>query len=445
MKTDIFKNLLDLPKFSLTSSTVKIAITGLSRAGKTVFITSLIDQLLYQDKILSVTVLHSPFKTSIKPPLVNAKRFDYYTLIHQLKYEHQWTKGTDEITHTVLEIQTKSRFAIINNSSFKIELIDYPGEWLLDLALLNIEYTEWSKKTIQWLRTINDDLTKKFLNTLDSLQENVSGPDVEMRLHNEYKSLLLHLKKNHYSQITPGRFIMPSDLANDPMLVFAPLPTNASIKMQKIFQKKYNKYIKDVVRDIHLEHFKGFERQVVLVDVIEALQNGYACYNDMKSGLKSMLSLYEHKNKNFIAQWLRPSIKKVLFCATKADQVAASQHSNFSELLIDMIDSLRKELDISHIATDTQIVAALKSTISIEKKYIGQTLSFVRGILEEDNEMHDLYPGKMPSRFPSKAEYDVSEYGYKNFLPPKKSYRDDESLEHINMDRVIKKLIGDLL
>jgi len=185
----------------------------------------------------------------------------------------------------------------MSNSSFKIELIDYPGEWLLDLALLNIGYTEWSKKTIQWLRTVNDDLTKKFLNTLDSLQENISGPDVEMRLHNEYKNLLLHLKKSHYSQITPGRFIMPSDLANDPMLIFAPLPANVSKEMQKTFEKKYNKYIKDVVKDIHLEHFKDFQRQVVLVDVIEALQNGYACYSDMKSGLKNMLSLYHYGYK----------------------------------------------------------------------------------------------------------------------------------------------------
>jgi len=50
MKTDIFKNLLGLPKFSLTSGTVKIAITGLSHAGKTVFITSLIDSFYIKIK-----------------------------------------------------------------------------------------------------------------------------------------------------------------------------------------------------------------------------------------------------------------------------------------------------------------------------------------------------------------------------------------------------------
>ncbi|WP_297442074.1 YcjX family protein [Sulfurimonas sp.] len=445
MVANILKNLPDLPSLSFTSTPIKIAITGLSRSGKTVFITSLIDQLLYQDKILSVTASYQPFKTTIKAPLANAKRFDYYTLIHQLKQEYRWTKDTDEITHTILEIQIKSRFALLSNTKFQIELIDYPGEWLLDLTLLEMSYTVWSQKTLTWLRSVDDDKARAYLTTLNSLTAKTNTQEVAIKVHKEYKELLIHLKKNNYSQLTPGRFIMPSDLANDPILIFAPLPLNAAKELQKSFEKRYNKYVKEIVKDIQLEHFKGFERQVVLVDVLEALQNGYDCYSDMKSGLKSMLALYEHKNKNFLSQWFHPSIKKVLFCATKADQVAASQHTNFSALLVDMIEDLQKDLDISHIETTTQIVAALKSTMTIEKKYKGQTLSFIRGILEEDAEMHDLYPGEMPPRFPNKAEFDTSKYGYKNFLPQKKPYRDNESLEHINMDRVIRKLIGDLL
>lgn len=64
------KNLGDyLPNLSLPSSNIKIAITGLSRAGKTVFITSLVDQLLDKSQ---------PFKAKIKYPNSKNKRFDYY-------------------------------------------------------------------------------------------------------------------------------------------------------------------------------------------------------------------------------------------------------------------------------------------------------------------------------------------------------------------------------
>ena len=51
----------------------------------------------------------------------------------------------------------------------------------------------------------------------------------------------------------------------------------------------------------------------------------------------------------------------------------------------------------------------------------------------------------MPSRFPRKNEWDSSRFGYKSFLPPKRDYAQNESLEHINMDKVVTKLIGDLL
>ncbi len=455
MKREIFKKVITFPidtikeigeHIPIPSSKIKIAITGLSRTGKTVFITSLIDQLLYQDKLFSITSTSQPFKVNIKPPTKHSKRFDYYTLINKLKNEHEWPKGTDEISHTVLEFECKSYFSFIGNSNFSIELIDYPGEWLLDLTLLKLDYEQWSNKTIEWLNGVDDDLARAYLKTINSLDTGEKGSKIELKLHEEYKELIVHLKKNHYSQLTPGRFIMPSDLANDPILIFAPIPIKKTSKeLNKKFKQRYEKYVNDVVREIHLEHFKGFDRQIVLVDVVEALQNGYECYNDMKTGLKNMLHLYDHKHKNFFSQWFSPSIKKVLFVATKADQVAASQHANFSLLLEDMVNDLRRDMDISHIQTDTQIISALKSTITVEKKYEGMMLSFIRGTLQEDNQMHDLYPGEMPSKFPSIDEWKAENYGYKSFLPQKKAYKDDESLDHINMDKLIDKLIGDLL
>ena len=427
-----------------STNTIKIAITGLSRSGKTVFISSLIDQLLYQNRLVSVTTSHAPFKVRLKPPLHNMRRFDYYTFVDKLKNEQVWPGGTDTISHTLLEFESKSRFSFMGNSTFTVELIDYPGEWLLDLTMLDMSFETWSKKTLSWLEGLNEPNVKAYLKSVASLTSTSSGTVYETALHEAYKKLAMDLKVNHYSQITPGRFIMPSDLANDPMLVFAPI-NEASPELIKVFKIRYDRYVNEVVKGIHLEHFRGFERQVVLVDVIESLQNGYACHQDMKSGMQRMLALYDHNNKNFITQWLSPSIKKVLFVATKADQVAASQHANFKELLEEMVGELRHELDISHIETSTQIVSSLKSTTTIEKKYNGRQLSFVRGILEEDGALHDLYPGEMPSSFPSKESWESDNYAYKRFLPPKQSYGASEALEHINMDKVVEKLLGDLL
>jgi len=451
MAKNIFDSLLDLPNEIVDqvstlfeSNTIKIAITGLSRSGKTVFITSLIDQLLHQNRLLSVTTSHATFKATLKPPLHNVRRFDYYTFIEQLKNEKLWPAGTDAISHTLLEFERKSYFSFMGSSTFTIELIDYPGEWLLDLSLLEMGYERWSVQTLAWLKGLDDPEAEGYLKMVHSLSNESRGVEYETALHQKYKSLVLSLKERHYSQITPGRFVMPSDLANDPMLVFAPI-NGASSQLVAVFKQRYEKYVNEVVKGIHLEHFKGFERQVVLVDVIESLENGYKCHADMREGLKSMLALYDHNNKNFLLQWFSPSIKKVLFVATKADQVAASQHANFSALLEEMVVELRRDMDISHIETGTQIVSALKSTTTIEKKYEGKQLSFVRGILEEDGQLHDLYPGEMPSSFPNKASWKSEHYAFKHFMPPKRNYSEHEALEHINMDKVIEKLLGDLL
>ena len=425
-------------------TTTKIAITGLSRAGKTVFITSLIDQLLHQKKIVYVTSKHRPFVSRLMPPKSSVKRFDYYTFAKDIKIDAEWPDGTDNITSTIIEFETKSRFSIMGNSKQRIELVDYPGEWILDIKMLGMTYEQWSDLTINWMKNIDEDIVKEYLLVIDSLTKKSEGEPLEKELHQKYAKMLAILKKKHYSNLTPGRFIMPSDLAGDPILRFAPIDRSDS-PLFRAYKKRYKSYVKNIVKDIQLEHFRGFDRQIVLVDVVNALQNGYVCYTDMKDGIKNMLSLYSHKDKNFIAQWFSPSINKVLFVATKADLVASSQHNNFLSLLDDMVENIRRELDIGHIATDTKVVASVKCTETVVQKYDGRTLSFVRGIDADTKKTVEIYPGEMPSSFPDTKSWDVNDYPYEEFLPPSKPYKDEEPFDHIHMDRIIKSIIGDLL
>ncbi|SFO88381.1 YcjX family protein [Hydrogenimonas thermophila] len=429
---------------SIPIRTKKIAITGLSRSGKTIFITSLIEQLLHQKKIDFVTSKHNTFKVSLLPPKPSVKRFDYYTFSKDIKINHKWPDGTDSISSITLEFESKSSFPMQGNSKFRIELIDYPGEWILDLALLQMSFDEWSKKVIDWLKSIDEELAIDYLKEIEELTDKSFGKEIEEKIHFKYANMIMFFKKKSYSNLTPGRFLMPADLADDPLLIFAPIYKSNS-PLYHAFKERYETYLNDVVKDIQLEYFKGFDRQIVLIDVVKALQNGPKCYEDMKTGLRSMLSIYEHKDKNFILQWFTPSIKKVTFVATKADLVASSQHNNYLSLLNEMVEGIRKDLDINHIKTDTFVVASVKSTQTVMGKYNGKTLSCVRGIDAKENRLVEIYPGEMPSSFPSPDQWDTENYAYEEFLPPKKSYKDDEPFDHINMDRVIESIIGDLL
>ncbi len=433
----------------LPISSKKIAITGLSRSGKTVFITSIIDQLIHQKKIQSVTSKYNLFKVSINTPQKHIKRFDYYPFCKDIKINSKWPSGTDDISSITLEFETKGHFSMLANKKFNIELIDYPGEWILDIAMLRLSYEQWSEKVIQWMKGLDEEDVLQYLNTLDNLSKDSQCADLDQKLHKQYTEMLVFLKKNHYSNITPGRFVMPSDLADDPILCFAPIPKDDS-SLYKTFEDRYNNYLKNVVENIQLEHFKDFDRQIVLIDIIEALQNGYPCYKDMQAGLKTMLSLYDHENKNLFSQWFSPSIKKVLFIATKADLITQSQHNNYLSLLKEMVEDVKQEMDLNHIITDEQILSSVTCTEMVKRQLDGKAISCVKGLVEaknesEENEIYVIYPGEMPSSFPTPDNWFQAEYDYEEFLPPKTTYKENEPFYHRHMDKVIESIIGDLL
>ena len=48
-----------------------------------------------------------------------------------------------------IEYQPKGFFARqTHGGKLHIDIVDYPGEWLLDLPLMKLSYSEWSKATL---------------------------------------------------------------------------------------------------------------------------------------------------------------------------------------------------------------------------------------------------------------------------------------------------------
>ena len=40
----------------------------------------------------------------------------------------------------------------LGNGRIRLDILDYPGEWLLDLPLLKKTYVEWSNETLKLLK-----------------------------------------------------------------------------------------------------------------------------------------------------------------------------------------------------------------------------------------------------------------------------------------------------
>ena len=79
---------------------------------------------------------------------------------------------------------------------------------------------------------------------------------------------------------------MPGDLAGSPALTFAPLALPAdgeppSGSAWAMMRRRYNAYRDAVVRPFFRDHFARLDRQIVLVDVLAALDAGPEAMRDL--------------------------------------------------------------------------------------------------------------------------------------------------------------------
>src|SRR6266550_4599937 len=132
---------------------VRLGVTGLSGAGKTVFITALVHQLLHGGRLPVFEALAGGriARARLEPQPDDAvPRFDYETHVRALTEERRWPESTSRISELRLVIEYQS--ARGKNRSLTLDIVDYPGEWLLDLPLLTTSYAQWSADTLKLSR-----------------------------------------------------------------------------------------------------------------------------------------------------------------------------------------------------------------------------------------------------------------------------------------------------
>src|ERR1700751_6390664 len=122
---------------SFFNPTVRLGVTGLSRAGKTVFITPLVHGLIRGGRF----PVFEPFakgriaRARLEPqPDDPGPRFDYENHVRTLIEQRQWPHSTVDISELRLVIDYQRQNGAERNLT--LDIVDYPGEWLLDLPLL---------------------------------------------------------------------------------------------------------------------------------------------------------------------------------------------------------------------------------------------------------------------------------------------------------------------
>src|ERR1700731_2153243 len=352
--------------------TIRLGVTGLSRAGKTVFITALIPGLTRGGRF----PVFEPFasgriaRARLQPQPDDAvPRFDYENHVRTLIEERRWPNSTVDISELRLVIDYERQNGA--DRTLTLDIVDYPGEWLLDLPLLNKSYEQWSRESLglsrQRPRAPLAAQWHAHLATLDALgREDEQAARAAARL---FTDSLRACRDERFamSLLPPGRFLMPGNLAGSPALTFAPLdlPDDGVAPEGSLWAmmiRRYEAYKDVVVRPFFRDHFARLDRQVVLVDALSAFNSGPEALVDLEAALAGILDCFRIGRSTFLSSLFRPRIDRILFSAPKADHLHHSSHDRLEAILRRTVAKAAERAEDTGAEIDVVALAAVRAT-----------------------------------------------------------------------------------
>ena len=468
---------------------VTLAVTGLSRSGKTAFITSLVSQLINEGNSTKLSffdpIHQGNFIAAKRVPQkhFHIPRFDYDSAITALTSEPAtWPKPTNGISELRLAIRYQPKKSVLkyatNMATLTVDITDYPGEWLLDLPMLNQTYQEWSEQTLELMASEpRAEHSKDFFNKLNDIDPfSKASEELLAEISQEYTSLL-HVFREELglSVIQPGRFILPGDLAGAPILEFFPFPVLASLdgndyqnasddSLVGMLRSRFLEYKEQVVRKFYREHFLRFDRQIVLADCLKPLNKGKESFADLELAIAMILESYNYGKSGLLSRLFSPKIDKLLFGATKADHVTPDQHAPMVSLMNQLIQQNKQQLNFEAVDIKTVAIASVKATNSGISKYKGQELPVIQGQrLSTDGSSHGfvndrdidnkdknevfgktitVFPGAVPRQLPNDTYWQSNTFNFIEFAPLSGQQK-HQGLPHIRMDQVLQFLLAD--
>jgi len=441
---------------------IRLAVSGLADAGKTVFITQLVSHLehfkrgrfdLGDGRTITDVKLAAVEVPGVKPfPYQEARdhllgRAPHYPPATR-EPDPDWPPATQEVTGLRVEFTLVDESAwFFTRSRYHVEIYDFPGELLVDLNLPDRSFAAWSEDTLRRLRDPVSPLQAagvKYLPLLDNLQ----GVEPEMLVRGYHDALEAAMRHGARS-VTPAAWIYTRGAAAKTIPIdFAPLPANAPTPLQDVFSQSFESYTKWLAPLVNV--FCRCDRHVILVDVLEILRAGQARYVERKAALQELIQFYARAH-GFLERLVRdlattmripiqPSrmpLSKAIVVATKVDAIVEEDRGRLAGLLQEMLESEFKSLDT---AIDFRACAAYDAT---RRATDGQRWVIIGRVPSVPQQAHPREVARVPESWPDYA-WDGSEFrSFRHYLPPIPDgpIRDDATFPHINLNEIFRELL----
>ena len=465
----------------LVNPTLRLGVTGLSRAGKTVFISSLVHNLLNGGRLPLFEPVRSGRVSSIRlepQPDDAIPRFQYEDHIQALVRERIWPESTRAISELriTLDYQSASGWSrMFSPGRLSIDIVDYPGEWLLDLPLLQQDYKTFSDNAVSLASSgVRAELAREWLGLTASI--NMEGPADEMTARRLAESFATYLKacksdERSLSTLPPGRFLLPGELDGSPALTFAPMPNVPDTRPEKgslraMMERRFEAYKSVVVKPFFREHFARLDRQIVLIDALQAVNRGPEAVQDLERALADVLACFRSGTNSFLSSLLGHRIDRVLVAATKADHLHHESHDRLQAITRRLVDRAIHRIGMTGAGIDVMALASVRATREATVREGSQLLPVITGTpmpgerigneIFDGNKKTAIFPGDLPEN-PEAFFHNLDKMDEKSPLPDLNIVRFRPpsvgetgggialSVPHIRLDRAMQFLFGDRL
>lgn len=461
----------------ILSPSLRLGVTGLSRAGKTVFITALVHNMLHGGRLPMFEACKSGriSRALLEPQPDDAvPRFQYEEHLSALIDERIWPDSTRAISQLRLTIEYESASAWgrwLSPGKLSVDIVDYPGEWLLDLPLLGKSYAEFSADSFALAHEpTHKDLAQQWISEAALVDPSEKADELTaQRLARSFTAYLRAGKADEraLSTLPPGRFLMPGDLEGSPALTFAPLPNLKPDDLRvgslgAMMERRYEAYKTYVIKPFFREHIARLDRQIVLIDAMQAMNAGGAVVADLERALTDILSCFRPGRANLLTGLIQRRIGRILVAATKADHLHHESHDRLQAIVRRLVERAIERADFSGADIDVLAMAAVRATREATVTQGKETLPVIVGTPLKgekiDGEVFDgetdtaIFPGDLPKNpnaiFEKSFAQDDPAIRFVRFRPPRLERTAEGltlSLPHIRLDRALQFLIGDRL
>jgi predicted YcjX-like family ATPase len=462
----------------LFSPSIRLGVTGLSRAGKTVFISSLVHNLVRGGRL---PLFEAQKSGRISRALLEHQpddavpRFQYEDHVDALVNSRIWPESTRAISQLRLTIEYESASAwnrVFSAGRLSVDIVDYPGEWLLDLPLLGKDYRTFAGEAVDLSALpVRADLAQEWRSVAAAADPDAEADEMTARrLADLFAAYLKACKQDEraLSTLPPGRFLMPGDLEGSPALTFSPLvltPGKAARpgSLHAMMERRYEAYKTHVVKPFFREHVARLDRQIVLVDALQALNAGPWAMADLERALSEILACFRIGRGGFFTDLFSHRIDRILVAATKADHLHHESHDRLQAIVRRIADRAVSRAGLSGSELDVLAMAAVRATREGTVRQGRETLPVIIGTPMKGETIGDetfygetetaIFPGDLPARVeaafapPDEADTDRT-LRFVRFRPPRLERTAEGvtlSLPHIRLDRALQFLLGDRL